>query len=112
MHTDQNRSKLDAKFHALSDTTRRALVERLSLGPSSVKELAEPVAVSLPSVLKHLAILEAGGLVHSEKLGRVRTFRIAPDAFADVERWVAQRKQTWNIKFDRLDQLLKEGDQS
>jgi DNA-binding transcriptional ArsR family regulator len=103
---------LDAKFHALSDTTRRALVERLSLGPSSVKELAQPAAVSLPSVLKHLAILEAGGLVHSEKLGRVRTFRIAPDAFADVERWVAQRKQTWNTKFDRLDELLREVDES
>lgn len=112
MHAQHERNNLDAKFHALSDTTRRALVERLSHGPSSVKELAQPAAVSLPSVLKHLAILEAGGLVHSEKVGRVRTFRIAPDAFADVERWVAERKQSWNTKFDRLDQLLAEGEPS
>ncbi|HEY5800493.1 MAG TPA: metalloregulator ArsR/SmtB family transcription factor [Burkholderiaceae bacterium] len=84
---------LDAKFHALADGTRRALVARLCLGPSSVKELAEPMPVSLPTVLKHLAILENGGLVHSEKAGRVRTFRLAPDAFVEVERWVGERKR-------------------
>ena len=111
MQIQQDKIRLDAKFHALADTTRRALVERLSQGPSSVKELAQPIAVSLPSVLKHLAILEAGGLVRSEKLGRVRTFHIAPDAFADVERWVAERRQSWNTKFDRLERLFAEGEE-
>ncbi|MDB5576897.1 MAG: Transcriptional regulator [Bradyrhizobium sp.] len=106
MNPQQHRAALDAKFHALADETRRALVERLSRGPTSVTELAQPMRVSLPTVLKHLAILESGGIVHSEKLGRVRTFRIAPDALADVERWVADRKQSWNAKFDRLGQFL------
>lgn len=101
---------LDAKFHALSDGTRRALVERLSQGPSSVTDLAGPLPVSLPTVLKHLAILEHGGIVLSEKLGRVRTFRMAPDAFANVERWVAERKRGRSASFDRLDQLLSEGE--
>ena len=97
---------LDAKFHALADATRRSLVEQLSHGPSSVKALAEPIAMTLPTVLKHLAVLETGGLVQSEKLGRVRTFRIAPDAFADVERWVAERQRGWQQAFDRLEQML------
>ncbi|UGQ48332.1 ArsR/SmtB family transcription factor [Massilia endophytica] len=101
-------STLDLKFHALSDATRRALVERLSLGPCSMKELAEPMAVSLPTVLKHLAVLESGAIVISEKQGRVRTFRIAPDAFADMERWVAERKRMWNSRFDKLEQYLED----
>jgi DNA-binding transcriptional ArsR family regulator len=103
-----NSASLDLQFHALSDATRRALVERLSHGPGSVKELAEPMAVSLPTVLKHLAILEAGSIVISEKQGRVRTFRIAPDAFADLERWIGDRKRMWNARFDKLEQYLEE----
>ena len=87
---------LDAKFGALSDGTRRALVERLSRGPLSMKELARPIQMSLPTVLKHLAILEKGGIVQSQKRGRVRTFRIAFNAFTDMERWVAGRKESWH----------------
>jgi DNA-binding transcriptional ArsR family regulator len=103
-----NAPDLDLQFHALSDATRRALVERLSRGPTSVKELAEPMAVSLPTVLKHLAILEAGSIVISEKQGRVRTFHVAPDAFADLERWMDARKRMWNKRFDKLEQYLDE----
>ncbi|MEO7496116.1 MAG: metalloregulator ArsR/SmtB family transcription factor [Massilia sp.] len=110
MPAPEHQHTLDAKFHALADGTRRALVERLSQGPSSVMDLAEPLPVSLPTVLKHLAILENGGIVLSEKQGRVRTFRMAPDAFANVERWVAERKQGWNASFDRLDQFLSQGE--
>jgi DNA-binding transcriptional ArsR family regulator len=99
---------LDAKFFALSDTTRRGLVERLSRGPSSVKALAEPIDMTLPTVLKHLGILESGGLVHSEKSGRVRTFRLAPGAFDDMERWVGERKRQWEQAFDRLSAYLDE----
>jgi DNA-binding transcriptional ArsR family regulator len=94
---------LDAKFRALADTHRRSLVERLVHGPRTVSELAQQMPVSLPSVLKHLAILETGGLVHSAKQGRARIFTLVPDAFADIERWVGLRKQGWNAAFDRLD---------
>jgi DNA-binding transcriptional ArsR family regulator len=97
---------LDAKFGALSDATRRALVERLSRGHLSVTELARPVPMSLPTVLKHLAILEKGGIVQSQKRGRVRTFRIAPNAFTELERWVASRKGGWNQALDRLSESL------
>jgi|SRR5665213_1934699 len=96
---------LDAKFGALSDATRRALVERLSRGQSSVKELARPIPMSLPTVLKHLAILERGGIVQSQKRGRVRMFRIAPNAFTEVERWVAGRTGGWNQALDRLNEF-------
>jgi DNA-binding transcriptional ArsR family regulator len=102
---------IDAKFFALADPTRRALVERLSRGPSPMKDLAEPFLISLPTVLKHLAILEESGMVQSEKAGRVRTFSIPKDAFADIEHWVSARKRQWNRKFDRLEQFLDdEGD--
>lgn len=96
---------LDAKFGALADSTRRVLVERLSRGQASVKDLARPIPVSLPTVLKHLAILERGGIVQSEKRGRVRTFRMAPNAFADMERWVAGRKDSWHQALNRLGEL-------
>lgn len=99
---------LDAKFGALSDGTRRALIERLTRGPSSVKDLARPLPMSLPTVLKHLAVLERGGIVRSRKLGRVRTFQLAPNAFSDVERWVEARKAHWNHALDRLGKLLGE----
>lgn len=105
MHTE-NASHLDEIFHALSDSTRRRMIDRLSEGPASVSELARPLDMALPSVVKHLAVLEAGGLVASEKAGRVRTYRIAPDAIAAVESWLAKRKARWNAQFDRLDQHL------
>jgi DNA-binding transcriptional ArsR family regulator len=97
---------LDRVFHALADASRLGIVERLSRGPASVGELAEPLAMALPSVMKHLRVLEKGGLVLSKKTGRVRTYRIQPRAFAAIDRWVNQRRAAWNARFDRLDQLL------
>jgi DNA-binding transcriptional ArsR family regulator len=101
-----NRQKLDDAFHALSDATRRRMIDRLSAGPASVSELAQPLDMALPSVVKHLAVLETGGLVTSQKTGRVRTYRIAPDGLAAVEAWLLVRKARWNAQFDRLDQFL------
>lgn len=100
--------KLDRIFHALSDASRRRMIERLSNGPASVSELARPFDIALPSVVKHLAVLEAGGLVVSQKAGRVRTYRLAPDAIKSVETWLAMRKARWHAQFDRLDDLLAE----
>jgi DNA-binding transcriptional ArsR family regulator len=97
---------LDALFHALADPTRRAMVERLSRGPASVSELARPFAISLPAVVQHLQILEASGLVRSEKVGRVRTCRVEPAALRPVEQWIAERRQTWERRFDRLGEIL------
>jgi DNA-binding transcriptional ArsR family regulator len=88
------------------------MVERLSSGPASVSELARPLAISLPAVLQHLAVLEADGLVRSEKLGRVRTCRIEPAALASAGDWVARRRAAWERNFDRLaDYLAAEGEQ-
>jgi DNA-binding transcriptional ArsR family regulator len=101
-------AKLDRIFHALSDRSRRSMVERLSQGPASVTELAAPLSMALPSVLKHLRVLEEGGIVLSQKRGRVRTYRIEPRALALVEEWTAARKAMWNRQFDRLDEFLAE----
>lgn len=97
---------LDRVFHALADPSRLGIVERLSRGPASVGELAEPLAMALPSVMKHLRVLEDGGLVLSKKTGRVRTYRIQPRALAAIDKWVSQRRAAWDARFDRLDQLL------
>jgi DNA-binding transcriptional ArsR family regulator len=97
---------LDLMFQALSDPTRRAMVERLSCGPVSVKELARPIAMSLPSVLQHLQILEVSGIVRSVKIGRVRTCRVEPAALQAVERWVSERRTSWERRLDRLGDYL------
>ncbi|TAV49170.1 ArsR family transcriptional regulator [Rhizobium leguminosarum] len=97
---------LDRMFHALSDRSRRGMIDRLGRGPASVTELAAPLAVALPTVMKHLQVLEESGLVFSEKSGRVRTYRLQQDALAAVERWVEQRKIQWTTTFDRLDHFL------
>jgi len=102
--------RLERTFHALADVSRLGMVERLSRGPASVMELAEPLDMALPSVLKHLRVLEEGRLVRSKKLGRVRVYTLEPRAFAAVERWVAQRRRVWSQRFDRLEQLLAEED--
>lgn len=99
-------ARLDRMFHALADASRRGMIDRLSEGPASVSELARPLAMALPSVVKHLAVLESGGIVISEKTGRVRTYRIAPDALSVVESWVAERKAKWNRQFDALERYL------
>ena len=97
---------LDRAFQALSDPTRRAIVERLSRAPASVSELAEPLPMSLPAVVQHLQVLEASGLVRSEKVGRVRTCRIEPKALSAAETWINQRRQLWERRLDRLGEYL------
>ena len=110
MHAELQPAALDRVFHALADATRREMVERLTAGPASVKQLAAPFAMALPSVMKHLAVLESGGLVQSDKIGRVRTYRMVPNALTTIERWVALRKASWQRSFDRLEEFLAEED--
>jgi DNA-binding transcriptional ArsR family regulator len=98
---------LDRAFQALADPTRRAMVERLAQGPASVSELKRPLLMSLPAVMQHLAVLEASGLVVSQKSGRVRTCRIDPAALAKAERWIAERRLEWERRLDRLGEYLK-----
>jgi DNA-binding transcriptional ArsR family regulator len=89
-------------FQALADPGRRVIVERLSRGPASVSELAQPLNMSLPAVMQHLQVLETSGLVRSEKLGRVRTCQIEPSGLQLAEQWINQRRTTWERRFDRL----------
>jgi DNA-binding transcriptional ArsR family regulator len=97
---------LDAAFHALADPTRRAIVERLAREPASVSELKRPLSMSLPAVMQHLAVLEASGLVQTEKSGRVRTCRINPEALSRAERWFNERRLEWERRLDRLGDYL------
>ena len=99
---------LDLAFGALSDPARRAMVQRLTRGPTSVTELARPLAMSLPAVLQHLSVLEDSGLVRSHKTGRVRTCRINPDTLAVAEHWINARRAEWSARLDRLGQYLEE----
>ena len=101
---------LDLMFQALADPTRRAIVERLSQGPASVSELAKPFDMSLPAVVQHLQALEHSGLVSSEKIGRVRTCRIEPEALSQAEQWINDRRTTWVRRLDRLGQFLAEAE--
>jgi DNA-binding transcriptional ArsR family regulator len=97
---------LDLMFAALADGSRRSIVERLTRGPASVKELAEPLPMSLPAVLQHLHVLETSGLVRSEKVGRVRTCRLEPVALQEAEQWIADRRSRWAARLDRLGDFL------
>ena len=101
-------ARLDRMFFALADVRRRSMLDRLSRGPASVSELAEPLGIALPSAVKHLAVLEQGGFVDSRKLGRVRTYAAQPKALDAMEAWVARRKTLLSAQFDRLDAYLAE----
>lgn len=100
-------SNLDRLFHALADPARRAMMERLSRGPAPVTELARPLPMSLPAAMQHLGVLEAAGLVRSEKVGRVRTCAIEPQALNQAEQWINARRLEWEHRLDRLDAYLK-----
>ncbi len=100
--------RVDHIFHALADPTRRAIVDRLCSRPLSVSEVARPLAMSLPAVVQHLQILEASGLVQSEKVGRVRTCRVEPAALRAAEGWINARRTEWERRFDRLADVLAE----
>lgn len=104
-------SGLDQLFQALVDASRRSMVERLIQSPASVKELAEPLAMSLPAVMQHLGVLEACGLVRSEKVGRVRTCHIEPGGLRVAEDWLRAQRTAWEQRLDRLGELLAENPQ-
>jgi len=104
---------LDRAFQALADPTRRRIVERLTREPVSVSELARPLAMSLPAVMQHLAVLESSGLVRSKKVGRVRTCRVDAATLSLAEHWISARRRSHSRRLDRLGDYLatlKQGD--
>jgi DNA-binding transcriptional ArsR family regulator len=98
----------DEVFHALANPTRRKVLERLSVGPATVSELAAHFDMQLPSFVQHLSLLEESRLVKSKKRGRVRTYEIAPERFEVVEDWLIARRRLWEARFDRLDRYVKQ----
>ncbi|WP_326563914.1 metalloregulator ArsR/SmtB family transcription factor [Micromonospora peucetia] len=97
---------LDDVFQALSDPTRRRVVELLGRGPATTSELARPFDMALPSFTQHLGVLERSGLVTSEKKGRVRTYRLTPEPLAHVDDWLAGQRAVWTRRLDQLDSFL------
>lgn len=100
--------RIDAVFRALADPTRKALVERLSQGPAPVSALAAPFAMSLTAIGQHIAVLEEAGLVESQKIGRVRTCQLKPNAFDVLEQWLTAHRLLAERRLDRLAALLDE----
>jgi DNA-binding transcriptional ArsR family regulator len=104
---------VDGIFRALSDPTRRRVIERLNRSPASVSELAQPFDMALPSFVEHLRVLEGCGLVRSEKTGRVRTYRLSPEPLTLAENWLAEQRTLWERRLDQFDDYvlkLKEED--
>ena len=99
-------NQLDTSFAALSDPTRRAVVERLVNGPATVSELHDPHKIALPTFLRHLKVLESGGLIRSTKIGRVRTCHIEPAPLIDLQNWLQMQRGLWERRLDRLDRLV------
>ena len=106
-----SRTESDRLFHALGDHTRRAMLDRLVHGPLSVSALADPLGITITAVAQHLQILEECALVHTEKLGRVRTCRIEILGFERLERWISDHKTIWAHRLDQLGALLDEIDE-
>jgi DNA-binding transcriptional ArsR family regulator len=102
---------IDRVFHALGDPTRRAILDKLSAGPLSVSRLAAPLDITLTAVVQHLRVLEESGLVHTEKVGRVRTCRIETAGFSVLEQWIGDHRSLWERRLDRLGDLLAEPDE-
>ena len=105
-----SQAQIDRLFHALGDPTRRAILDLLSRGPTSVSRLAEPLGVTLTAVAQHLQILEESDLVRTEKTGRVRTCRIEPAGFSLLEKWIKGHRSNWELSLDRLGEFLNEED--
>lgn len=93
-------------FHALGDPTRRAIVDRLSAAPSSVSHLAAPLDITVTAVAQHLAVLEACGLVKTQKVGRVRTCRIESAGFDALQNWIGEHRTLWERRLDALGDML------
>ena len=98
---------LDRTFSALSDPTRRDILERLTRGPASISELARPTGISLPGVLKHVRILEEANLVTTEKRGRTRECRLGPEQMDDATRWIESQRRQWERRLDRLEAIIE-----
>ena len=98
----------DDVFHALSNSTRRKVLEQLSVGPATVSELAAPFDMKLPSFVQHLSVLEQSRLVKSKKRGRVRTYEIVPERFQVAEDWLSEQRQLWAVRLDRFDKYVKQ----
>ena len=98
----------DKVFHALSNPTRRRVLERLSLGPATVSELAAPFDMQLPSFVQHLSVLEQSRLVKSKKRGRVRTYEIATERLKVAEDWLSERRRLWEARLDQFDQYVQQ----
>ena len=99
---------LDRVFHALADPTRRAVLERLTAGPVSVSNLAQPVKLTLAAVVQHLQVLEESGLIATEKTGRIRTCKLNPSGLQAAEQWIRDRRTIWERRLDRLGEILEE----
>lgn len=105
-HMENLEPRLNHAFAALADPTRRAIVARLCRGDATVGELAEPFEIGLPTLLKHLRVLERGGLVSSAKSGRVRTCTLTPGALRSTDDWLRTHLATWESRLDRLETHL------
>jgi DNA-binding transcriptional ArsR family regulator len=99
---------LDAAFSALADPTRRAILARLALGEATVLELAEPFEMSQPAVSRHIRVLENAGLIIRRVEGTKRPCRLAPDAVAEIDRWLNWLREAMAKNYDRLDAVLAE----
>ena len=100
-------SALDSAFSALSDPTRRAILERLGQGSATISELAAPTGMSLTGLKKHVAILEQAELVTTEKRGRTRHCRLGPKQLDEASLWIESYRRHWDERFNRLDQLIE-----
>jgi DNA-binding transcriptional ArsR family regulator len=98
---------IDATFRALGDPTRRRVIELLGAGPASMTELSRPFDITLPSLSKHLDILERTGVVRSKKVGRVRTYRLVPSKLESAEHWLSRQRAVWERRLDQLDEHLQ-----
>jgi DNA-binding transcriptional ArsR family regulator len=108
----RKKPNIDRVFHALGDPSRRAIMEKLSQGPTSVSRLAQPLDITLAAVVQHLQVLEESGLVQTEKVGRVRTCRIEPAGLSVAQQWIGDRRSMWERQLDRLGDLLAQPDES
>lgn len=99
-------ANLDHTFHALADSTRRAVIAQLANGPASISELAQRHHMALPSFMKHVRVLEASGLIGSKKVGRVRTCKLKPEKLSAVEQWFGEQRALWESRHLNLENLL------
>lgn len=100
-------ASLDNAFHALSDATRRAVVQQLAGGPSTVSELAEPFDMAMPSFLQHIRVLERSGLIRTRKEGRTRHCEFAPEQLSQAQDWLGEQRKIWEARLDRLEAYIE-----